>query len=490
MKVSLINCQQSGPPYLPLGLSYIASSIYKQHTVNLIDLSFCSRDYGKVVLNVIKKNIPDVVAFSVNSSNVNYVKKIARLLKQKYPAILIVFGGIYPTLLPEIIMQCPEVDAICIGEGERSFLDYLNKLDQNNELLIPGIWYRKGNKEIVKNRLRQFESNIDNIPFPDRKIFDISKYVKTSFFSSLPFEASRGCLYNCSFCSSPVIRNNFPGRYFRMHSPMYIIEEIEAAAVDFWNKGFRCVDFADDNFGLDMNWFYNFCSLYKKSKLHKKINWFCHIRADKITDEWANLAANAGCVMVGIGVESWDEEIRRRIYNKEITNKKIEEALSCLRKYKIVPLIYMIVGCYEENMSTIKKSLNFVKTASPSITHFFYCQPFPRTKLAHDIQRKTGFSDEIRLIQNWNEKNVRLLYLNTKILRKITIKIQRKNLVKELYKTICIGRGHFFFDCIKFILVFKGYLLHSFGYKLTKNFIHINYSKYILKQTKYSHEKR
>ncbi|MDP8253758.1 MAG: radical SAM protein [Candidatus Kaelpia aquatica] len=209
-----------------------------------------------------------------------------------------------------------------------------------------------------------------------------------------------------AFVSSPAIRKNFPGKYFRLRSPQCIIEEIETETGRFWNKGFRCIDFVDDNFGLDIDWFYEFCSLYKKSWLYKKIKWFCHIRADKMTNQWAKLASEAGCIMVGIGVESGDEDIRSRVYNKKITNKNIEKALDYLKRYSIASLIYMIIGCYEETEYTVRKSVWYIKKLSPSVTHFFNFQPFPETKLAQDIQNRIGLKDGIKLMEFWNSKKM------------------------------------------------------------------------------------
>ncbi|MDP8253759.1 MAG: cobalamin-dependent protein [Candidatus Kaelpia aquatica] len=182
MKVSLINCPQSPYPYLYLGLPYTVSSVSIKHKVQLIDLAFCAKNYKKFILSEVQNDVPGVAAFSVNSANIDYAVEIARFLKQRHSSILIMFGGIYSTLLPEVMLRYSGVDAVCVGEGEEAFLEYLDRLEQDEEPFVQGIWYKKNNQEIIKNESRPFKGDLDSLPFPKRDIFGVSKYIKTSFF--------------------------------------------------------------------------------------------------------------------------------------------------------------------------------------------------------------------------------------------------------------------------------------------------------------------
>ncbi len=128
MIVYLINPNLDGSPIPNLGLAYVISSVEKDHKVKLLDLSFHIKHYFKYVLDNLKQDKPDVIGFSVTSFSFHYALKIASLIRNLYPDIPLVYGGVHPTLLPEETIQNPLVDAICIGEGEDSFKEYLDKL--------------------------------------------------------------------------------------------------------------------------------------------------------------------------------------------------------------------------------------------------------------------------------------------------------------------------------------------------------------------------
>lgn len=148
-------------------------------------------------------------------------------IKGVYPNVPIIYGGVHPTLLPEETIKHSLVDAICIGEGEKTIVEYLNRLEKGESPNVKGIWYKENGK-IVRNSLRPFIQNLDSLPFPNWDYWNIEKYFKTFFIpNSLSILSSRGCPYNCSFCSNRAIASAIPGRYYRIRFAENVIEEIK-----------------------------------------------------------------------------------------------------------------------------------------------------------------------------------------------------------------------------------------------------------------------
>ena len=267
MKVIFIDPNPGGAPCSNIGLAYVVSSIEKRHKVRLLDLSSYPGNYLKYIQKEIEGYKPDIAAFSTTTFTFQKSLEIARFIRTVYPNVPFIFGGIHPTLLPDETIEHPLVDTICIGEGERSFLEYLNKLEEGKEPDVEGIWYKDRNGRVHKNNLRPFEENIDGLPFPNWDHWDIKKYLEANLYyfpGALKCLSSRGCPYNCSFCSNKAIRETIPGKYYRVRSAENIIDEIKFNREKYSKIGFKSIAFGDEIFGLDPGWLKKFCGLYKR----------------------------------------------------------------------------------------------------------------------------------------------------------------------------------------------------------------------------------
>jgi len=467
MKVMFINPNLGGVSGLNVGLAYVISSVEKRHGVRLLDLSFRSKDYLRYVQGEIEGYKPDVVAFSVTSFTFQNSLEIGAFIKRICPDISFIFGGVHPTLLPEETIQHPLVDAICIGEGEKSFLEYLDKLDEEKEPCVDGIWYKDKNSCLRKNRLRPFEENIDDLVFPNWDHWEIEKYLDTNLYylpGALKFLSSRGCPYDCSFCSNKAIKEAVPGRYYRVRNAENIIEEIKFNRVKYGKKGFSSIAFGDDIFGLDIGWLRKFCGLYKKEGLSGEFKWMCATRADAVTKEWAGIAADAGCKMVMLGVESGDDRVRMQVYKKNITRKDILNAVSNLQDSGVAFGFYMLVGCPHDSRATIKASVELVRELDPVASHFSFYQPLPKTELVSEVKDAMWvYGREFN--GYWNIPRIRTSSLSIADLRN-TMRIIR---IKESARFLTLGvklKGlAFIIDVAKYLLSIgnwkKAFLLKS-----------------------------
>ena len=176
-----------------------------------------------------KEKIKDagMIAFSCMTSSHKWAIKTAQEVKEKYPTIPIIFGGVHPTVFPEVINEKP-IDYMARGEGDHTFLELVQKLEKNEETTnIPGIWAKK-NGEIFRNEVAGLPQDLDELPFPDRELY----YSKYKFLRDIPtkrFMTSRGCPFQCAFCFNHVYLQMYrgKGRYLRRRSVDNLIREIK-----------------------------------------------------------------------------------------------------------------------------------------------------------------------------------------------------------------------------------------------------------------------
>lgn len=392
-KVAFINVWDLIPNGHNLGLLYVISAVKSRgYEVDLLDLHYIPhRIHRDLVSDFVNRTKPNFVGFSVTSFTYPRALSLAKMIKKNHPDIKIVFGGIHPTLLPEQTIASDSIDAICIGEGEDAFSEYLEYALNNNQHKVEGFWYKKEGI-IIKGELRRFKENIDEYPFPAKEYLDLKKYLTFSFLhiGSLPYLASRGCPYNCTYCNVPVVGRTLPGRFYRVRSPENVILEIEQDLMKYAKLGFTNVAFVDDTFGKDITWLEKFVKLFKKEKLNKYLTWSCQTRADVITHQWAKLAADSGCIGVCIGAETGDEEFRRRVYKKNISNTQLISAIEILKKYKILGVVAFLITGELETKNNFDKTYRFIKKTKPHICLIHKYIHLPKAELSKRLE-KEGF---------------------------------------------------------------------------------------------------
>lgn len=453
MKVLFINPNLGGVSGLNVGLAYVSSSVERKHGVKLIDLSFCLKNYLQYIYQEIQSYQPDIIAFSTTSFTHQKSLEIAKSIRLAYPGIPFVFGGVHPTLLPEETIQNPLVDVICIGEGESSFLEYLDKIGQGLEPKVEGIWYKNAQGQVCKNRLRPFEKDIDVLPFPNWEHWQIEKYLNTNLYylpGALKYLSSRGCPYDCSFCSNRAIKEIVPGKYYRVRNPENIIEEIKLNREKFSQRGFKSIAFGDEIFGLDFEWLEKFCQLYKKNNLSEEFKWSCATRAEVVTKEWAKSVADAGCKMVMLGIESGDDYIRMQVFKKNITQEDIFKAVSNLRNHGVEFGFYMLVGCPQDSWASIKAGINLVRKLNPLVSHFSFYQPLPKTELVSQI-KDVKWDPGKALDGYWNVPRIRTSSLSLADLRNIMQIIRIRELLRFFKLGYKLRKSIFIMDVIRYL---------------------------------------
>jgi radical SAM superfamily enzyme YgiQ (UPF0313 family) len=297
----------------PLGVLYMIGQLRREgHEGDLIDLATFSMTYEEV-RDRVQAYGPDIIGVSTMTPSAPNGYDLVRYLRKHFTQPIIM-GGVHCNSFKEKVLEdVPELDAICIGEGEFTILDmvkgFLGEMPMNE---VKGMAYRDADRKIVRNESRPLIMDLDSIAFPARDVLDHGAYrlLPLSFKRSpvTSMITSRGCPYsNCSFCFEA---GNAAFKY-RRHSPGYVIEEIKQTILP---NGIREVAFWDDIFLINRRWVREFCEGVKPLGL----TWSAYGWPRRTTQEILDMAADAGCWSVFFGFESGDQQLLDGL-NKGIT---------------------------------------------------------------------------------------------------------------------------------------------------------------------------
>lgn len=374
------------PDFENLGIEYLMAVLKKNGY--LVDLYFYNAFdpyFNKIYKinflenskKIIQKN-PDIVCFSSVTDNYPFQLKMAKTVKQLDPNKLIIFGGIHPTALPYKVLSNDFIDGIVIGEGEISLLNFLRKIkkDKDNRLELPdeqimGILFKK-NKSIIGNYIEGELINMNDLPFPDKEAF---YKVEPSFKREYLIMASRGCPYTCSYCINDFYKKLRGKSLIRFRDSKNVIEELIWAKKKF---NIKYVHFADDDFGLKIDWLKDFAKDYKK---YINLPYLCSINPLTITEEKVKLLKLSNCVDIQMGIQCLDEEICKKILKRPSNNSKIAEAIKIIKKYQIFLQVDHLYGIPEDKIDNHEKALFFYNDHRPNLISLFFLNYYPKTTI-------------------------------------------------------------------------------------------------------------
>jgi len=398
MRISLVNPNLSGDvSILDIGLTYLATYINArtQHRASIIDFTFHAKDWQGHLTRQLARHRPDVVGVTCTALYLHYVKAIAGKI-ERHGGIDIICGGYHATLAPDDVISIPEVRAVCIGDGEFTLSEYLDALQKKSPLeAVRGLWFKR-NGGIVKNPLRDLIADIDNLPLPDYELWeDIDDYLY--FNQLLYFMGTRGCPYDCSYCSEYPMRSAVPGRHYRSRDPRAFAREIQQQWNKYRSRNMKLAHTFDPVFSYDKKWLHEFCDEYKKIGMSRLLPFSCFSRGDLLDEENVRTLAGAGCKIVRIGVEAGNFHIRRDIYQKDITNEKFTEAVRLCKKYGLGITSYYILGGPGENLSTLQDTFNLARRLDANRPVFFIYQPLPKTRAREKLLELGGMIEEAKM---------------------------------------------------------------------------------------------
>lgn len=355
----------------PIGLLSLAAVLKKyNHRIKVMDGSIETLDEINKQLDTFKPEIIGLTAMTILWPKIVWW---VPHLKLRFPNCFIVIGGIHPTIIKErCLEECPEADALVIGDGEYTIVEVAERLGKNETLKgVKGVIYRKGN-QIIANEQRELIQNLDDLPFPARELIDIVKYVPSiEQYKRVPITniiGTRGCSFNCIFCSKI-------GRTARFRSAKNIFEEIQFLVEKF---KIREIAFWDDIFTLKRRRVIEFCSLLKNSKMD--VVWSAQSRVNTIDKELVAIMKQAGCWKLFFGVESLVQK-NLDMLNKMATVQNTFDAIHWCRQEGIETEASFTFGIPGETFEDGKKTIELMKKLNPHYAKCFPLTPVPGTKL-------------------------------------------------------------------------------------------------------------
>lgn len=292
----------------------------------------------------------DLVAISALTPTADRAYEIADEYRKK--GVKVVMGGIHPTLVPKEAIK--HADSVVIGEAEGSWQQLL--------------------KDFQQGHLKKFyespdKPNLSCLPLPRRELIeDNKKYVTIH-----KVETSRGCPYNCSFCST----TRFFGNKIRYRPVSEVIEEVRKLKTKF-------IFFTDNNIVGNLRYAKE---LFRElAKL--KIKWIGQASLNSAKHlETLKLMAKSGCVGLLIGLESLSDKALTEMGKKINLLQNYREAIKKIHKARIGVIGCFVFGFDHDSSDVFKKTAKFIKKMKIEVPQFTILTPFPGTRLRESLEK-------------------------------------------------------------------------------------------------------
>ncbi len=340
MKVCLIN-----PPDTivedplwdePLGLLYLGAVLeHADVKVDVVDLNF-HNDF-----KILKHSEATVFGIYCSSSLLESCLKVNDFLRTFHPKALRIVGGPHATCMPEEMAK--HFDKVVVGEGERAIFKVFC------------------HPKIIRSAPIK---DLDTIPFPARHLIPIHKYHrKVGGLKSTGLITTRGCPFNCAFCSKVW------GKKVRFRTAGNIISEVKECTNKY---GIRAFSIRDDTFTFNRK------RLFKILRGFKKLSvvWRCLTRTDHVDEVILKSMKKAGCVEIVYGIESGNQQILKNL-GKGTTVKQNAKAIRLTKKVGIHVKAAVIVGSPGETWETAKDTMKFIEANLPDEAIVCIFTPYP-----------------------------------------------------------------------------------------------------------------
>ena len=308
---------------------------------------FSINDRVENILEGIIEEKPDVVAFSCYIWNMEFVNRLAELIKLVDPNIEILYGGPEVSYEGKEFLENHEGEYLIVGEGEKTFREFvLYKLGEGKIEDIKGLNYKRDGK-VFENPKRP-EMDMNELVFPYTYEEDINNKI-------VYYEASRGCPFKCKYCLSSV-----------MHGVRFLdVERVKKELKYFMERGLKLVKFVDRTFNCNRE--YTVELLKYLSEQDTETRFHFEVAADLLTEEQIEILNNApkGRFQLEVGVQTTNNEVLHNI-NRYITYENIKEkVLKVAAGKNVMQHLDLIAGLPGEDLESFKKSFNDVHAIRP-----------------------------------------------------------------------------------------------------------------------------
>jgi anaerobic magnesium-protoporphyrin IX monomethyl ester cyclase len=373
--------------YPPVGVLSMAAFLKENgYSATFIDADLLHLGPDDVAHRV-AQNAPRIVGISLTVGQVAHADAYITAIQRRCPTTTIVVGGPYVSGVGErIFSDFPTIGFAVVKEGEHAIVGLAAHLEGKMNLKeVKNLLFRY-NAAVCQNATERI-LDIERLPTPDytlvRDLIDKYQAPSPSIASpSMIVMCTRGCPYECTFCSSPTTWD----RRVTFRSTESVIKEIVYLR-DAFNV--HEIFFQDDTLNARPAWLMDLCDKIIECGLNKDIYYKCPFRANQklITAELLNRAKQANFWMIFYGVESGNEEMLRAM-KKEVTVGEIRRAFRLTREAGILSYASFMVGNTGENRATVHDSLRLLDDIRPDFGGFAVAVPFPGSEMYLEALRR------------------------------------------------------------------------------------------------------
>ena len=431
MKVLLIVPEirlDSAPNHFPFWAGILAAIVeQKGGQVGILDLNALRVNYDsiQVPFNEIAKEISsekwDIIGIGGLTTTYSRIKQISPIIKKFAPDSLIVAGGGWSTYNPtEILQLVPEIDMIVIGEGEETFSELYDEINNgtNDFEKVNGLCIRDKILGYKFTGPRALISDLNTIPYPAYDLMETEIYFK---YSSIPLSVDsynskrrvstvweRGCPRGCTFCShngmSRIDLQNIYGEGDRKKgeklvrisdkendtfqlparwpTPEYAVNNVKLLKEKF-NVDF--ISILDENMTSNLKWTQEFCDLYVKEGLDKIVKWGTLGDAPSVAvkPEIITVMRDAGCSYISFGFESASDKVLNQDIQKGQLRAHLQKTVDTLKNAKMMPITTFMIGNMHENINDLMETVDFWIQNGAEIDPFI-CTPYVGSPIFYD----------------------------------------------------------------------------------------------------------
>lgn len=361
------------PNFTRLGLVCLAA---KLRADRLADVAIVDGKFERLSYDAIRERVrrfaPDVVGLTAFTNEIKPAAQVARMVKTLSPTITTVVGGVHASVLPErTLEEFPELDCVVVGEGEITFAELVAALDGGTPLAaVPGLCFRDGGGA-VRTPERERATDLDAFPLP---AWDLVPPAPRYLFMT-----QRGCAYRCTFCANPN------GRLVRTRSVAHVMAELE----DIIARGGEELYVGDELFTADRERTHRLLDAMIAADIGRKLRWSAQTHVNLVDRELFVKMKAAGCFICGLGIETGDPEIMRRM-NKGSTMERVIAARAAARDAGLPIEGLMIIGHPHETWESAMRTVEFTVKLNPERPIVGVMVPYPGTEVAAMATRGEG----------------------------------------------------------------------------------------------------
>ena len=376
------------PMEIPFGISIIATVLkVAGHDVDLFVISPVT-PLKKILQDYIKEKKPQLFCLSAVSSQFSPIEHVAALVKELDPDIYVALGGHHASLSPDQAIKCPNVDAICVSEGDFAVVELARQLEEGKRPTgISNLWIRHPETgEIEKNPTAPFNEELDTIPYVDRTLWEpwiVNPHEEASVL------VGRGCPYKCTYCSNHAMEELAEGSYVRYRSSEDMIAEIDSICDQYPRMKNIYLEIetvgADVQKGIDLFEKLAEYNNAREERLSFRINLALHsnfVRVEEKYKKFLELCQKANVTALNVGLESGSQRVRRQILRRpRYTNEELVGFCRTAREFGVATSLLVLMGVPGETFDDYLETVAVVRDLQPEDVQLSIFYPYLGTDL-------------------------------------------------------------------------------------------------------------